>query len=140
MLLIIQVASGTLDIWKLSLPTATTWQEWDASAVIFAQYIARYVPIQVPIATASVHNSPAVLAGKVLFLGYPAHVWSHGVLPWTRQAEVQAFFTGSSATINGQIPRYIIVGPQELSGFPGLRIQPTWKKIAQYGPYVLFRQ
>ncbi len=138
--LMIQVGSGAFDIWKLSLPTATTWQEWDQSAVIFAQYIATYVPTQTAIATASVHNSPAVLAGKVLFLGYPAHVWSHGVLPWDRETDVKEFFGGLSPTINGQIPHYILVGPQELATFSDLTIQPQWRKIAQYGSYSLFRQ
>jgi len=138
--LLLQTGSGVLDIWKLSLPTATTWQEWDRAAMVFAQYMKGYVPPQTPIATASVHNSPAVLAGKLLFLGYPAHIWSHGVSPWVREAEIKEFYTGSSQTIANKTPQYILVGPQELAAFPNLQIQPRWKKIAQYGAYSLFRQ
>ncbi len=139
-ILFVQIFSGALDIWKLSLPTATTWQEWDAKAIIFAQYVQQFVPVTDPVATASVHNSSVVLAGRLLYLGYPAHVWSHGVLPWTREAEVKAFYAGTSSTINNEIPKFIVVGPQELSSFPNLAIQPSWIKTAEYGPYILFRQ
>lgn len=139
-ILCIQILSGALDIWKLTLPTATTWQEWDTKAVIFAQYIQQFVPVNTPIATASVHNSPVVLAGRLLYLGYPAHVWSHGVLPWSREDEIKLFYSGASQTINNEIPKFILVGPQELSSFPNLVIQPEWVKVTQYGPYTLFRQ
>lgn len=139
-ILFIQIFSGALDIWKLALPTATTWQEWDSKAVLFAQYIQEFVPVHTPIATASVHNSPVVLAGRLLYLGYPAHVWSHGVLPWTRQEEIKLFYSGASQTINNETPTFIVVGPQELSSFPNLVIQPNWIKVVQYGPYTLFRQ
>ena len=139
-ILFVQIFSGALDIWKLSLPTATIWQEWDAKAIIFAQYIQQFVPVKDPIATASVHNSPVVLAGRLLYLGYPAHVWSHGVLPWAREAEVKAFYSGASQTINNETPKFIVVGPQEVSSFPTLAIQPSWIKTVQYGPYILFRQ
>ncbi|HSX25181.1 MAG TPA: hypothetical protein VLG69_04415, partial [Candidatus Andersenbacteria bacterium] len=139
-ILIIQLGSGLLDIWKFSLPTVTLWQDWDRAGVIFAQYISLAVPPQTAIATASVHNSPVALSGKLLFLGFTGHVWSHGILPWTREADVKAFFEGTSPAISNQIPHYIVVGPQELSAFPHLILQPQWEKIAQYGPYSLFRQ
>jgi hypothetical protein len=140
LLLLVQITSGALDIWKLVLPTATTWQEWGTDATQFAQTIQKFVPINTPIATASVHNSPVVLAGRLMYLGYPAHVWSHGVLPWTREADIKSFFAGTSQTISGEIPHYILVGPQELSGFPNLVIEPQWERIAQSGNYSLFRQ
>lgn len=140
LLVCVQILSGALDIWKLALPTAITWQEWDSKAIVFAEYIQQFVPVDAPIASASVHNSPIILAGRLMYLGYPAHVWSHGVLPWTREAEVKAFYAGTSQTINNEIPKFIVVGPQELASLPNLALQPSWIKTAQYGPYTLFRQ
>lgn len=139
-LLLIQILSGALDILKLSLPTATTWQEWGEDAVQFARYVQEKVPPTAPVLTASVHNSPVVLSGRLLFLGYPAHVWSHGVLPWAREQEIKDFYAGLTPTIDGVQPHYIVVGPQEIGTFTPLIERPQWQKIAQYGPYSLFRQ
>ncbi|MEO6077177.1 MAG: hypothetical protein ABIP54_00120, partial [Candidatus Andersenbacteria bacterium] len=139
LILFIQIFSGVLDIWKLALPTATTWQEWGTDATQFAQTIQNFVPINTPITTASVHNSPVVLAGRLMYLGYPAHVWSHGVSPWMREADIKSFFNGTSQTISGEIPRYILVGPQELSSFPNLIIQPQWQLLAEQGEFKLFK-
>ncbi len=138
MIIIVQTFSGALDIWKLAIPTALTWQEWDRAGIVFASYIKQKVPVSEAIATASVHNSPVVLAGRLMYLGYAAHVWSHGVTPWAREEEVKKFYAGEANTIAGEIPRYIVIGPQEKSAFPTIRIRPNWQKIAVYGRYELF--
>ncbi len=139
-LLIVHMLSAGLDIWKLALPTARTWGEWTQEGTKIATIIQRQVPVTATIATAPVHNSPATLAGRTLVLGYAAHIWSHGALPWNREAELKEYFKGRRATIEGIAPEYILVGPQEKSAYPNLVIQPTWQQIAVHGPYTLFLQ
>ncbi len=134
----LQTCAGILDITKLALPTATTWQEWDRSGMQIANSIESIVPPNAPVLTASVHNSAAVLAGRTLFLGYPAHIWSHGGSPWNREAEIKSYFSGSAQQIDGQEPQYVLVGPQERISFPSLLIRPTWSAVATAGQYTLY--
>lgn len=137
-LLGIHMFSAGLDIWKLALPTARTWGEWTQEGATMATLIQKYVPVTAPIATASVHNSPAALAGRTLFLGYAAHVWSHGALPWTREKEVKEYFEGMRDTIDTIEPQYILIGPQERSAYPHLVVRPKWQVVATQGPYLLY--
>lgn len=137
-ILCIHVFAGFLDVYKLAIPTAKTWQEWDTDGIKISQAIQTLTPASQPILTAAVHNSPAILAGRTLFLGYPAHVWSHGGLPWNREKEMKEYFAGTRDTIEGLTPRYILVGPQEHSFAPNLVVRPSWKILASYGQYTLY--
>lgn len=137
-LLIIHMVSASIDIWKLALPTALTWGEWTQEGVVVANIIKQHIPPTTPVLTAPVHNSPVILAGRSLILGYAAHVWSHGALPWNREKEVKEYFEGTRNMVEGIRPRYIFIGPQEQSTYPRLAIRPTWKIITSYGPYTLY--
>lgn len=138
-LVLLHMVSASLDIWKLTLPTALVWGEWTTEGIRMATHIREQVPLNTPILTAPVHNSPAALSGRTLILGYPAHVWSHGALPWNREIEVKEYFEGKRTSIEGITPRYILVGPQERSTYANLIIRPEWKQIAFEGPYTLFQ-
>ncbi len=138
-LILLHMVSAGIDIWKLALPSARTWEEWTQEGVVMASHIKHNVPVTSPILTAPVHNSPASIAGRTLFLGYPAHVWSHGALPWNREKEMKEYFEGTRDSIEGLEPRYILIGPQEKSAYPKLVIRPSWQSIAIHGPYTLFR-
>lgn len=138
-MLLLHIISASLDIWKLALPTARVWGEWTREAMDMATLIRKNVPIGTPVATTSVHNSPAALSGRTLFLGYAAHIWSHGALPWDRERDMKEYFEGRGDTIEGVSPQYILVGPQERSSYPKLFIRPTWKQVASHGPYLLFK-
>ena len=135
----IHIFAGILDIYKLTLPTATTWLEWDQNGIYMARAIQRIVPPKIPVLTAPVHNSPAILSGRSIFLGYPAHIWSHGGTPWEREREIKSYFAEMTNTIEGEDPRYVLVGPQENIVFKSLIIRPTWNAVASYGPYTLYR-
>lgn len=137
-LLLLHMLSAGLDIWKLALPNTNAWGEWTKEAVLMANIIQNNVPVREPVLTAPVHNSPATLAGRTLVLGYPAHVWSHGALPWNREKEVKEYFAGTRNIIENATPRYILIGPQERSAFPNLIIRPQWQEVISSGPYTLF--
>ena len=137
-LIIMHTLAAGLDIWKLALPTARVWIEWTQDGVEIAKLIQREVPVSTPILTAPVHNSPATLAGRKLILGYAAHIWSHGGLPWNREKEVKEFYEGRINSIEGIHPQAILIGPQERSAYPNLIIRPQWHVVATYGPYQLY--
>lgn len=132
------ILAGSLDIWKLALPTATTWLEWDNNQTAFAKEIARVTKPGESIVTAPIHNSPVALAGRPSYLGYAAHVWSHGGNPWVREKAIQPFYEGQLSQLPEITPDYILVSPVERSKY-AVVIQPAWQLVAQQGEFSLYR-
>lgn len=138
LLVLIHSLSGALDVWKISLPTAASWLEWPTASQIAARQIQDVTKPGDTIVTASIHNSPLTLAGRLHYLGFAAHVWSHGRLPWDREKAVTAFYTGQQATLPETSYQYVLVGPDEKIKYPALVISPTWSLVVTSGPYQLF--
>ncbi|MDP3997585.1 MAG: hypothetical protein Q8P73_03745, partial [bacterium] len=135
----LQIASAALDIWKIALPTATTWQEWDNNAIAFAKVIKANTKAGESILTAPIHNSTVALTGRLSYLGYAAHVWSHGGDPWQREKAIEPFYSGLSSTLPETTPDYILVGPSEHIKYPNLQIQNTWQLVADSEAYQLYK-
>lgn len=131
--------SAGLDIWKLALPTAREWQEWDTLGLAFAEQVKETTKAGERVLTAANHNSPVVLAGRPRYLGFAAHVWSHGGDPWKREAAVKDFYEGRLETLPDLQPAYVVVSPQERGAYPGLVIRPTWQVVTQVGEYQLYK-
>lgn len=138
LLVLIHSLSGALDVWKISLPTAATWLVWPAASQIAARQIQAVTKPGDTIVTASIHNSPLTLAGRLHYLGFAAHVWSHGRLPWDREKAVTAFYAGQQKNLPEASYQYVLVGPDEKIKYPTLVISPTWSLVATSGPYQLF--
>jgi hypothetical protein len=139
LLVIIHLISGALDLWKITLPTATTWPVWSANAVQTAPDIqAATLPGQ-SILTAPIHNSVAVLAGRPIYLGYSAHIWSHGGNPWTREHAIRSFYSNTIDQLPESIPDYVLVGPVEKSMFPLLKIRSNWQLVLEKNEYSLYK-
>ncbi|MEK7499946.1 MAG: hypothetical protein AAB649_05065 [Patescibacteria group bacterium] len=136
----IHILAGFLDVYKLAMPTSRAWQKWDTYGIQIAKNIQTLVPRSIPILTAPGHNSPVVLAGRTIFLGYPAHIWSHGGMPWDREKDIKKYFAGEIDAIAGIKPKYIFVGPQERALVPGLTIRPSWELVTEYGNYALYKE
>lgn len=132
------LAAG-LDIWKLALPTAREWQEWDKPGIAFAEAVQEKTKAGERVLTAANHNSPIVLAGRPRYLGFAAHVWSHGGDPWQREAAIKDFYEGKIDRLPDLQPDYAVVSPQERGSFPNLVIRPQWKLVTQVGDYALYR-
>lgn len=132
------LAAG-LDIWKIALPTAREWQEWDKSGIEFAKAVQKKTQVGERVLTAANHNSPIVLAGHPRYLGFAAHVWSHGGDPWAREAAVKEFYEGRLQTLPELQPTYVVVSPQERGSYPNLIIRPIWQLVTQVGEYQLYR-
>jgi hypothetical protein len=131
--------SAALDLWKISLPTATAWIEWQTDEVAFAERIKAATKRGESILTAANHNSPVVLAGRPRYLGYAAHVWSHGLIPWEREKALKDFYEGRRTDLPETTPDYVFVGRAERGSYPGLVVQPTWQLIVQDAQQALYR-
>jgi uncharacterized membrane protein len=70
---------------------------------------------------APTYNHPVVLTGRRSFMGYPGHVWSHGLDPGPREGEIKTIYTGG-ATSQELLARYridyVVVGPLERLQMP----------------------
>lgn len=138
LLILLHSLSGALDVWKLSLPTAPAWLEWNDAGRAAARIIQANTNPGDSIVTASIHNSPVTLAGRLHYLAFAAHVWSHGRSPWNREKAVAAFYTGQRSTLPETNYQYVVVGPDEKNKYPALTIASTWSLVATSGPYQLF--
>lgn len=130
--------SAALDLWKISLPTAATWIEWQTDEVAFAEHIKKVTKPGESIVTAPNHNSPVVVSGRPRYLGYAAHAWSHGLNPWTREAALPDFYEGRRADLPEITPDYVFVGRAETATYDVV-IQPTWELVVRNGPLALYR-
>lgn len=136
--LILHTVSAAVDFWKISLPTAPTWREWDTDGIAIAEQIRQHTKPGESILTAPYHNSPVVLAGRPRYLGYPGHVWSHGGSPTVREQATKQFLSGTTEVLPEDRPDYVLVGPVERQQFPDLVIRPSWRLIASEGEYQLY--
>lgn len=137
----LHMLAAALDIWKLALPTAAEWNEWDKPGIEFASLVKEKTQVGETIATAANHNSPIVLSGRPRYLGFAAHVWSHGGDPWQRENALKEFYEGriEHTQLPDIIPDYVVVGPHERSSYQNLVIRPTWQIVVQHGDYTLYR-
>ncbi|HKG14583.1 MAG TPA: hypothetical protein VKB12_14750, partial [Pyrinomonadaceae bacterium] len=63
-----------------------------------------------------VYNDPVYLTGRRTFLGYPGHVWSHGLNYDRREAELKRIYAGgadAAQLIAANGIEYVVVGPIE---------------------------
>ncbi|MBI1833226.1 MAG: hypothetical protein HYR90_00145 [Candidatus Andersenbacteria bacterium] len=132
------MVSAGVDIFKLTLPTALIWGEWDIAAIQAAEVIKEVTEPGDVIVTAASHNSAVVLAGRPRYLGFAAHVWSHGGDPWDREKAIKEYYQGTLSTLPDLKPKFVLVGPQEESAFAPIAYHPTWYLVAKSGPYFLY--
>lgn len=135
----LHVLSASLDVWKLTLPTASAWSEWDNESIAMAAQIKRVTKPGQSVLTAPIHNSPVVLAGRPIYLGYAAHVWSHGGRPWEREKAIPLFYEGKIEQLPETQPDYVLLGPVEKATYPAYVVRPTWKSVARSGAYELYQ-
>ena len=138
-ILAVHMLSAALDIWKLALPTASAYGEWDNGAIAAGEMIRQNTNPGDTILTAPYHNSPVVLAGRARYLGFAAHVWSHGGLPWDRENAIKPYYQGTLEELPDFTPDYVVVGPIEEREYAPIVTRPTWQFIAQAGGYTLYR-
>jgi hypothetical protein len=114
-LLAAQTGAGALDLWRVA-SGAVERQTYDERAIAFAEVVKRVTPPRSLILHAPTYNDPVYLSGRRTFLGYPGHVWSHGIDYSARESELKTIYSGAPAAA-GLIAKegieYVVVGPLE---------------------------
>jgi hypothetical protein len=146
-LLLMQTAAGGLDVWRAA-SGAVERREFDAAGIAFAEVVRRETPPRALILHAPTYNDPVYLTGRRTFLGYPGHVWSHGIDYTQREADLKSIYAGSAdapALSEKAGIDYVVVGPLEREelGKYGVAVNESFfarlRKVGEAGGYRLYK-
>jgi hypothetical protein len=142
MLFVMLTLSGALDVVPLLLRQGE-YQEFDREGVAFAEMIKQRTPINAMILHAPVHNTPVFLSGRRSLMGYPGHIWTHGIDSGLRETEIKRIYNGSfdaRALLAKYKVDYVVVDPQEHSVMPvNEAFFKQFNEVATIGEYHLFK-
>ena len=145
-LLLAQTAAGGLDVWRAAVGTERL--EIDRDGLSFAELIKTKTPPRALILHAPIYNDPVYLTGRRTFLGFPGHIWSHGLDYGKREAELKRIYAGgpeaSSLIVENGI-EYVVVGPLERAEMKkaGVALNESYfkrfEKVGGAGEYSLYK-
>ena len=141
-LFVMLTLSGALDVIPLLLRQGQ-YQEFDNEGIAFAEMIKQSTPINAMILHAPVHNTPVFLSGRRSLMGYPGHIWTHGIDSGLRETEIKRIYNGSydaRALLAKYKVDYVVVDPQEHSVMPiNEAFFKQFNEVATIGEYHLFK-
>ncbi|MEK6279906.1 MAG: hypothetical protein AABN95_06090 [Acidobacteriota bacterium] len=114
------IGAGALDVATIMF-RSTKLGVFDARGIAFAESIKDKTTPRALVMHAPVHNHPVFLTGRRSLMGYPGHIWSHGLEFVPRQTEIRRVYAGSPDALS--ILRkygvdYVVVSPLERSQMP----------------------
>ncbi len=84
----------------------------------FAEIIKQRTPPQATILHAPIHNTPVFLTGRRSLMGYPGHIWTHGIDFGPRETDIRKIYSGSPDALSLLAKYgvdYVVIDPQEHS-------------------------
>jgi hypothetical protein len=107
--------SGALDVTRALSPVENV-EIFGQAELEVAELLREKTPPRALILHAPVHNSVVALSGRQSAMGYPGHLWTHGLNYAQRELDVKAIYKGGAQMIE-PLSRlgvdYIVVGPAE---------------------------
>jgi hypothetical protein len=135
-------ASGALDVAAILL-TPVKLQVFDSAGIGFAEMIKQKTEPRALIIHAPVHNHPVFLTGRRSLMGYPGHIWTHGLDFVQRESEIRRVYAGTADA--GDILRkygvaYAVVSPLERNQMT-INFQFFWglEIVGEVGEYRLYK-
>jgi hypothetical protein len=134
--------AGALDVAGIAM-RSVKYQVFDADGLRFAELVKAQTAPRSLIIHAPVHNTPVFLTGRRSLMGYPGHIWTHGLQFVRREGEIKRIYLGApdaEQLIRNYGIEYLVVGPQE-------RIVTTvndafisrFQKVGEVGEYKLYK-
>lgn len=141
-LFVILTLAGGLDIFPL-LTGQGEYQEFDRNGVAFAESIKETTPPTATILHAPIHNTPIFLTGRRSIMGYPGHIWTHGLDFGPRENEIKQIYAGgtdAAALLAKYRVDYVVIGPQEHSVVkPNVAFFDRYPQTVNVGEYRLYK-
>lgn len=111
----IVIAAGALDVASI-LFRPTNHQVFDRDGIQFSEAMKGQTAPQVLVMHAPVHNHPVFLTGRRSLMGYPGHIWTHGLDYVKRENEIKRVYAGTvdaDSILRQYGVDYVVVGPHE---------------------------
>jgi hypothetical protein len=116
---------------------------FDAAGVSFAERVKQVTQPRSLILHAPVHNTPVFLTGRRSVMGYPGHVWTHGLEFVQRESEIKRIYLGSpdaEQLLKNYGVDYAVIGPLErIVTPPNEEFFSRFQKVEQVGEYSLYK-
>jgi hypothetical protein len=134
--------AGGLDLWRV-VSHAGDARVFDNDALAFADAVKQRTPTGALVLHAPVQNHPVFLSGRRSLMGYPGHVWSHGLDGSQREEDIKQIYAGSDRA-RELLARYAIdfavVGPLERRTMTvNQPFFAQFDRVASTGGYTLYR-
>jgi hypothetical protein len=118
-LLVTLIFSGAADVLRALSPVENVVLFSNAELEA-AEKIRQQTPPRALILNAPVHNSVVALTGRQALMGYPGHLWTHGIDFKSREDDVLMMYRGgpeAETLLRHYIVDYVIIGPVERAQF-----------------------
>jgi hypothetical protein len=141
-LFVVLTLAGALDVYAL-VTRQGEYEEFDRDGVTFAETIRQQTPPKAMILHAPIHNTPIFLTGRRSLMGYPGHIWTHGIDSGPREADIKKIYEGAPAApalIAKYGVDYVVVDPQERSVMQvNDAFFSRYKEVVSVGEYHLYK-
>ena len=134
--------AGALDVAAIAL-RSTKYQVFDAAGLRFAEFVKEQTAPRALVIHAPVHNTPVFLTGRRSLMGYPGHIWTHGLQFVQRESEIKRIYLGgvdAEQLLQKYGVDYLVLGPQERTVTPVNEIfLNRFQKVGEVGDYRLYK-
>ena len=141
-LFIFVTLAGALDVAGIAM-RSVKYQVFDANGLRFAELIKAQTSPRSMIIHAPVHNTPVFLTGRRSLMGYPGHIWTHGLQFVQREGEIKRIYLGmpdADQLIKKYGIEYLVAGPQERLIVPvNEQFVSRFQKVGEVGEYQLYK-
>jgi hypothetical protein len=141
-LFVVLTLAGGLDVFAL-VTSQGEYQEFDRDGITFAESIKQQTAPRATILHAPIHNTPVFLTGRRSLMGYPGHIWTHGIDFGPREADIRKMYSGSpdaANLLNKYGVDYVVIDPQEHSVMPvNTEFFSRYPEIVTIGEYHLYK-
>ena len=113
----IVIAAGALDVASIMF-RPTKHQVFNRAGIQFAETMTKQTAPSALVMHAPVHNHPVFLTGRRSLMGYPGHIWTHGLDYVQRESEIKRVYSGAPDAdwiLRRYGIDYVVVGPHELN-------------------------
>lgn len=134
--------AGSVDVATIVLSSAK-YQVFDRQGIQFAEIVKGETEPRARIVHAPVHNHPVFLTGRRSLMGYPGHIWTHGLEYREREGEIKRFYAGgpdAAGLLWKYDINYAVVGPHERN-VANLNDQffSRYRMVGEAGGYRLYK-
>lgn len=133
-----EVLTSPRDCW----PRAR-YEVFGPAGVQFAELVKQQTDPRAMIVHAPVHNHPVFLTGRRSLMGYPGHVWTHGLEFAPRESEIKRIYAGApdaAAILRKYGVAYIVVSPLERNGLiVNEAFLSNFQLVGEVGGYRLYK-